>query len=977
MAMIPLRIYNREIENLIDRGQNEEAIAHCKHILQTFPKHLDTYRLLGKAYLESQKYVDAADIMQRVLSSLPDDFVCQVGMSIIREDEGDLDAAIWHMERAFEVQPSNAAVQDELRRLYGRRDGIQPAKVRLTRGSLARMYARGDLYHQAIAEIKATLAEDPSRTDMQVLLAKTYFLSGQKVEATEICSQIIGKFPYSYDANRILAEILPGTSRAEDATLYQQRIYALDPYMAYASPDALSSAEVPDNSVNIERLEWDATGGAIVTPEWATSLGIHLEDKEPQVQELPDWLAALAPSALSPRPGAEELVRPSIPNESLPELELPIIEEPQAETPIASDLQAAPPEISAGAEEQPSQPLPEWMAEAGWTAAAPGEEAAFTAGPEETEGANELPTAEIPEWLRSLKPTADIQKPKEEIPTSSGMEWLQGIPPTVPTSELSPFSGTEQPALPEEEIPDWLQELKLASSDEVEAPKSAASEAEIPSWAQEVDSRAAEVTKMVEPPPSAEKQATLAWLDQLAAEHGSDAETLLVHPEDRIAMPPQWILEKNGEAPEIPAEAETEPGAEDLTPEPGEPFTAEEMSTAPIEEAQSADRIEGLPEIPQWETASSGVEEFPGEPAAEDNLDEGVITGQAGAEALLEPVEPVGEPAQPQEAFEQPPEAGREPEEMAVEPGQAVESGIEFPEISEIQAIESEGEQVPFESEAATEELAEKEAVEAPETPVMLEQPSESEIAAEVETESEGEKSVELPEWLRMLEKSLDEEQLTAEVVSEEPLSAVEKFEIEAQPAPTGAEFFVEEPSAEAAVPSPEIEEQKRDEVTSEPEPAGYAGEEIPTEASLIGEEISPKEQVVEPVAGEAQAEIGRPQPEEAVSVNEEPSPELPQEEEPVLGTAPELPEIVPSEILFESAQEAIATGHFDEAASAYSQVIREGKLLEETIHALRSAVEQYPDNLELWQTLGDAYSKSNQLQEALNAYTMAEELIN
>src|SRR5512135_2403944 len=149
MAIISLRAYNREIEGMVDNNQLDEAVAHCRHILATFPKHIATYRLIGKAHLEQQRISDATDIFQRVLSAIPDDFVSQVGMSIIREDENNLDAAIWHMERAFEAQPYNAAIQDELRRLYGRRDGIEPQKARLTRGALARMYARGDLYQQA------------------------------------------------------------------------------------------------------------------------------------------------------------------------------------------------------------------------------------------------------------------------------------------------------------------------------------------------------------------------------------------------------------------------------------------------------------------------------------------------------------------------------------------------------------------------------------------------------------------------------------------------------------------------------------------------------------------------------------------------------------------------------------------------------------------------------------------------------------
>ena len=69
MAKVSLRAYNREIEAMIDRNHLDEAIAHCKHILKTFPKHLETYRLLGKAYLEYKRYPDAVDIFSRVSRS--------------------------------------------------------------------------------------------------------------------------------------------------------------------------------------------------------------------------------------------------------------------------------------------------------------------------------------------------------------------------------------------------------------------------------------------------------------------------------------------------------------------------------------------------------------------------------------------------------------------------------------------------------------------------------------------------------------------------------------------------------------------------------------------------------------------------------------------------------------------------------------------------------------------------------------------
>ncbi|HEY9528278.1 MAG TPA: tetratricopeptide repeat protein, partial [Anaerolineales bacterium] len=234
MAKVSLRAYNREIEAMIDRNHLDEAIAHCKHILKTFPKHLETYRLLGKAYLEFKRYPDAVDIFSRVLVAVPNDFVSNVGMSIIRDEENKLDDAIWHMERAFETQPSNAAIQSELQRLYGRRDGVQLPRIRMTHGALAHMYVKGELYPQAISEIKNVLKEDPGRTDMQSLLARAYYHSGAKNDAAEAASTVLRMEPYALDANRILVEIL-GIDHPENVQAYRQRVTELDPYAAQVS----------------------------------------------------------------------------------------------------------------------------------------------------------------------------------------------------------------------------------------------------------------------------------------------------------------------------------------------------------------------------------------------------------------------------------------------------------------------------------------------------------------------------------------------------------------------------------------------------------------------------------------------------------------------------------------------------------------------------------------------------------------------
>ncbi len=402
MARIALRAYNREIEHLIEGGQIEEAIAHCRHIFKYFPKHINTYRLLGKAYLETQRYGDAADILQRVLSSIPDDFISHLGMSIIREDEGNLDEAIWHMERAFEVQPANRAIQDELRRLYGRRDGLEPPKIRLTRGALARMYAKGDLYPQAIAELRAALADDPQRLDLQVVLADVYAKAGQRVEAASICNGLLHKLPYCLIANQVMAEILSESERVEDSRIYLQRAQALDAYLAHVSPGAPTPDKVPDIAVSLERLSWQP-GKSIEgsgQPDWATSLGVELGAEATRQEEIPDWLSAVQSDAETFEVASEDEMSSPFTDSSDSEDEWSLESEDQ-ETEEWAD-QPGPDSAQPSTEEE----IPDWMKAAGWSPAT-GE---ADEGPkefelegddfpaEEVEG--EIQEADLPDWLK-------------------------------------------------------------------------------------------------------------------------------------------------------------------------------------------------------------------------------------------------------------------------------------------------------------------------------------------------------------------------------------------------------------------------------------------------------------------------------------------------------------------------------------------------------------------------------------------------
>jgi tetratricopeptide (TPR) repeat protein len=524
VAKVSLRIYNRDIENLIDQGHLDEAIAHCRHILKNFPKHLETYRLLGKAYLEAKRYDEAVDVLQRVLMSVPDDFVSHVGMSIIRDDQGKLDDAIWHMERAFESQPSNAAIQGELRRLYGRRDGVEPPKIRMTRGALAHMYVQGELYPQAISEIKAVLAQDPQRVDMQALLALAYFRSGQKADASQIANQLLNRpgGEFGFESNRVMVELLQGSDSAEDLQTYRQRVNELDPYAAVTQGSVFQSGMVSDAGVTLERLEYD---GQIMETSSAGSAwnppGISLTSPSQQ----PDWLAA-----------------------------------------SASPTDEAPAPVS-----NTEQELPDFLRQAGWSeSTGAGEETSSQFAFDQTPpvSGNEMAPGEMPDWLKAMSPadtsSSTSSEPASFEPTSDTPDWLASM-------GGSASSSTETPITPED-TPTWLRSFREETQEmNILGPEDVTQEISPSSWPGIEENQAEEVAPLESILPqeasaaletlgttTQEQDDAVAWLEGLAAKHGAKPEELVTDPNDRSETPPEWVEQARAIAESMPAESVTD-----------------------------------------------------------------------------------------------------------------------------------------------------------------------------------------------------------------------------------------------------------------------------------------------------------------------------------------------------------------------------------------------------------------------------------
>jgi tetratricopeptide (TPR) repeat protein len=966
MAKVSLRIYNREIESMIEAGHLDEAIAHCQHILKTFPMHVETYLLLGKAFLEARRYGDAADIFERALMAVPDNFVSHVGMSIIRDDEGKLDDAIWHMERAFEVQPSNPAIQGELRRLYGRRDGMEPPKIRLTRDALANMYAQGELFNQAIAEIRAVLAETDNRPDLQVMLTRAYYRGGRKVEAVEMAANLLKKYTYCMDALRILVDVLPGTTRADDTQVYRERLHMLDPYSAFVTGSVFGTDKVADSEVNLERLEYRPGATPVASqPDWASSLGIQLAGDNP-AESAPDWMAA----------GSSAEQPPAV----IPE------HAAQADAPAAD-----------------GQSVPDWMRSAGWRES-DGASQAGSADSIAEQSAEQIAQADIPDWLKAMAPpevsdaaNADSEPAPENPPseppaTEDTPNWLSGLGTPRTNAIPAPFQPETQGD--KSTFPDWLIGLNeagenvaagsdMAASSEVpvsdvpvsEIPASEIPVTELPT-AEVLPSEMDEMTQAKEPfetvqpnqplpstltptkplvssplpdadtsfQPTGEAKPlnieddAMAWLENLAVKQGAKEEELLSRPQDRMSEMPDSVSQAGEQPIEPAAEVET-PTPDEIAPlEPGETTNKDAVMTSllpTLEEPVLAEETNPISTPGDVNPQPLNVEDDM--PAWLKDLN----TGDASTPEKIStsPAVPVSNIPDWLETPIQKPEAPIDvPAPAKVEPGN--------PEATNL-AAESDITITSWLSKLDVEEAVKK-AKSSPET----EQPAEA-------------PPIDLPDWLRDIEKPTPSTE-----VSETP---------EASRAQVDLPDWLRQPVQPAGQESP---------ITSTPE--------TPPESPLPAwtEEVAPASDLPAPTA-----------PDEWVPVNEKPVPGL--ESEPIVETKPgielepsveevrisdrpliqfsrstgtgmlsNIPEQDKDADILKTAQLELDANKCDDAMHTYSALIKKGRLLDEVIHDLREALYRFPVDIIVWQTLGDASMRANRLQDALDAYTKAEELL-
>ena len=284
MAKISLHNYLDKVDQLLEENQFGDAAQHCLHILKQFPRHLDSYRALAKALLGQRKHHEAIEMFQRVLSAEPNDLLAHIALSDLYRIEMQADLSNWHLQRAFEIEPYNEAIQAEYREVFGLDEDEDLASVRvpLNHAALGHLYLRGELFDQATAVLQKSLAEYPERIDQELLLAEALWSDGDFHEAEVVCQRVLDKLPNCLNANAILSDIWLHANRVVEAQPYLQRVQSLvqidQEHGNYDTPagralTASGSAPLPDQ---ILLTMWDETAVSATkeepTADWVSEI---------------------------------------------------------------------------------------------------------------------------------------------------------------------------------------------------------------------------------------------------------------------------------------------------------------------------------------------------------------------------------------------------------------------------------------------------------------------------------------------------------------------------------------------------------------------------------------------------------------------------------------------------------------------------------------------------------------------------------
>lgn len=240
---------------LINQGRQRltagdvDYAAHCCHVvLQHMPVHIPAHLLLAECLASVEDFGQAKELLQRVLSCVPDNLrALRTLGSAIYETDG-LEAAEYVYQIAFDNHSFHSELPGEIEDALGKR-------LTLSNIGLARLSLNSGQYLDAAGALNRALAVDPLRLDARVLLALAYHRAGDRSNSEAVCRDVLQDAPDCLPVLAIMLHhrIVDGVDE-KGAQQIASKIAACDPsylYVAEILPAEMLS-QLPPSEIDID-----------------------------------------------------------------------------------------------------------------------------------------------------------------------------------------------------------------------------------------------------------------------------------------------------------------------------------------------------------------------------------------------------------------------------------------------------------------------------------------------------------------------------------------------------------------------------------------------------------------------------------------------------------------------------------------------------------------------------------------------------
>ena len=282
MPRISLRDYLNKIDALITENSYEQSLYHSFYLLRQYPKYVEVYKRIGRAYLELNNLDSAANVFARLITVEPENFLNHLTMGLIMEMQSDVERAIYQTRLALFLQPENKDVIRLYQQLSSQRtDMREPASFRPILTAL-QAYRQNDF--AKCHEILSTSDLDNYRYFGQLFIALSAYRLEDYANFIIISEELLGKNRYLECVLKLMAPLLK-TRKPLREREYISRLHELNPEFS-----SLEDSQEASTPIELIYHDWTGFQNSKLRTIWHQP-GSKIIDN--QIDTLPGWLECL------------------------------------------------------------------------------------------------------------------------------------------------------------------------------------------------------------------------------------------------------------------------------------------------------------------------------------------------------------------------------------------------------------------------------------------------------------------------------------------------------------------------------------------------------------------------------------------------------------------------------------------------------------------------------------------------------------